>query len=63
MSAFIGDQGAEEAGGRWTRRAKGGKVKPGKHHLLIVMIGMRPKADRLGKRGLISEKAAEKRGL
>jgi len=43
--------------------AKGGKVRPGKHAHLLIIIGLKPKADRLRKRGMISDKAAAKRGL
>ena len=45
------------------KRRKGGAVKPGKHRLLIVMIGMRPKVDKLRKRGLVSDKAHARRKL
>jgi hypothetical protein len=59
MSAFLGEQGAAEG------RRKGGSVKPkGKHRVhMIIVIGLRSKADQLGKRGLISEKAAARRKL
>ena len=44
-------------------RKKGGKVRPGRHHLLVVMIGLKPKVDRLRKQGMISDKAHAKRRL
>ena len=44
-------------------RAHGGLVKPGRHHMLVVMIGLKPKVDRLRKQGMISDKAHAKRRL
>jgi len=45
-------------------RKRGGLVRPAKRKMhLIIMIGLKPKVDRARKAGLISDKAAAKRGL